>query len=337
MGVVFRAREVALDRPVAVKILSTSGRFSASTRARAIREALLMASLRHPNVVQVYRSGEVAGMPFLIMEWVEGATLQARIDSGPLPARQAAEIVRDLARAVAQAHAMGIIHRDLKPENVLLAPSGKPGQGAIPKLIDFGLARRDEGEVMTESGIVLGTPGYMAPEQTGIDSIIGMVGPATDIHGLGALLHAILTGRPPYSGQSSWEKLMRSARGAPVSVRDSRRDVPRDLATIVEKCLQQSPMRRYRSAGELADDLERFLEGRSISARATSAPERCVKWSRRHPARAASAALLVAASLSGVAGTAYHVASIHGEQVKTAEALASATSARDRAQTPLAR
>ena len=274
MGVVFRAREVELDRPVAVKVLSSGGQSSPSARARAIREAMLMASLRHPNVVPVYRSGEARGIPFLVMEWV-GGTLRGRIEDHPLPAREAAETVRDLARAIAEAHALGIIHRDLKPENVLLEPPAGPGSRPVPKLTDFGLARRGDGDGMTEAGAVLGTPGYMAPEQTGLVRGGADVGPATDIHGLGAILHACLTGRAPYSGRSSWEMLARAAQGSPPSVREHRPDVPRDLVTIVDKCLEASPSRRYRSAGELADDLGRFLEGRPI-ARAADLGDRAM-------------------------------------------------------------
>ncbi len=342
MGVVFRAREVVLDRTVAVKVLSLEGRSAPSARARAIREAMLMASLRHPNVVQVYRSGEAGGLPYLVMEWVAGGTLKQRMAASPIPIPQAAAMVRDLARAVAEAHALGIIHRDLKPANVLLDASGAAGFGLVPKLTDFGLARGGEGADVTETGMILGSPGYMAPEQTGMSRSPGEVGPATDIHGLGAILYACLTGQAPYSGQSSWEMLIRSARGACRSVRELRRDTPRDLVTIAEKCLQAAPSRRYRSAGELADDLGLFLEGRPISARPIGTAERGLKWSRRHPALAASAVLLIAATLAGIAGVAYHVASITdslgklaAERDRTEAALASATSARDRARVAL--
>ncbi len=248
-----------------------------------------------------------------------------------------AETARDLARAVAEARARGIIHRDLKPANVLLAASGRAGAGPIPKLTDFGLARRGDADGVTETGVVLDSPGYMAPEQTGLARDVGEVGPATDIHGLGAILHASLTGLAPYAGQSSWEMLVRSARGSPRSARALRRDVPRDLATIIDKCLHASPSRRYRSAGDVADDLERFLEGRP-----TSAPERWLKWARRRPALAASAALAVVASLGTVAGTVCHVAAINksprdlaDEQGRTRAAQASATSARDQARRAL--
>ena len=342
MGVVFCAREVELDRLVAVKVLSPDKRLAPLAHGRAVREALLLASLRHPNVVQVYRSGKVDDLPFLVMEWVDGGTLQDRINESPLTCREAAETVRDLAYAVAEAHALGIVHRDLKPANVLLSTPSQPGLKSVPKLADFGLARRGDGDGITETGIALGTPGYMAPEQTGLNPTTSEVGPATDIHGLGAILHACLTGKPPYEGPSSWEKLTNSARGTPASIRDSRRDAARDLATIVEKCLQAAPSRRYRSAGELADDLGRFLDGRPIIARSTAAPERALKWTRRHPALATTIALLLLAALAGSAGTAYHICSINQslrhlaiQEEHTRDALDRATAAHKQVQANL--
>ncbi len=343
MGVVFRAREVNLDRPVAVKVLSAASRLGPSMRLRAIRESLLMASLRHPNVVQVYRSGEVDGLPYLMMEWIAGGTLRDRIKVGLLSPREAAATVRHLAAAVAEAHSFQIIHRDLKPDNVMLVPAPGAEPGFIPKLTDFGLARRSDGEALTEPGLVCGTPGYMAPEQTGVAREAGELGPATDIHGLGAILHSALTGRAPYAGGTSWDKLVRTAQGLRPSIRSLRAGIPVDLATIVEKCLHVEVARRYRSAAELADDLGRFLDGRPILARPTSAPRRLLKWARRRPALAALAALLALALAGGAAGMAYHVASIGrafrslaAQQVRTARALAAANEARDRAQLALA-
>ncbi len=338
MGVVFRATDVALGRPVAVKVLSAWARLSPSGRARAAREATVMASLRHPNVVQVHRSGEVDGLPFLVMEWVEGGTLRDRIHERPMDFGEAAGVVRDLSAAVAEAHALGIVHRDLKPANVLLAPSKGPGPGYLAKLTDFGLARSDRAGELTETGIALGTPGYMAPEQTGMDPAGAEVGPAADIHGLGAILYACLAGRSPYAAATAWDSLVLTAGGRPRPLREARRDVPLDLATIIEKCLRAAPSGRYRSAGELADDLGRFLESRPIAARPISPPRRWAMWARRRPALAATAALLAAATIGGAAGAAYHVATITrslrdlaAEQARTRDALASASGARDQA------
>ncbi len=343
MGVVFRAREVNLDRPVAVKVLSPGSRLGPSARLRAIRESLLMASLRHPNVVQVYRSGEVDGVPYLIMEWVAGGSLRDRIKAAWLPPREAAMTVRHLARAVAEAHSLRIIHRDLKPDNVMLVPAPEEELGFIPKLTDFGLARRSDVEGLTEPGLVCGTPGYMAPEQTGFARGADAVGLATDVHGLGAILHASLTGKAPYAGATSWDRLVHTARGVRPPIRHLRREIPLDLATIVEKCLHVEMARRYRSADELADDLGRFLAGRPILARPISLPRRLAKWARRRPALAVAAVLMVLALGGGAAGTAYHVASIGralrdlaAEQERTERALTAANEARDRARLALA-
>ncbi len=310
MGTVYRAREADLDREVAVKLLDTGGRLSAQLRERSAREAQALARLHHPNVVRIYRSGEAEGVPYLVMEWVPGGTLQESLERELPRPREAAELVRDLANAVAAAHAVGIIHRDLKPANVLLAPGGELAAPRVPKLADFGLARPEHGadQGLTESGVVLGTPCYMAPEQTGLGQALGEVGPATDIHGLGAILYALLTGRAPYGGRSNWESLMLAAGGRPLPLSILRGQLPRDLRTIVEKCLQPVPQRRYRAAAELADDLGRFLDGRPILARPVSTVERLWKWSRRRPALALLTLLMALAIVTGIAGTAYHQA-----------------------------
>ena len=342
MGVVFAARETNLDRPVAVKMLASGGRHAPSGRARASRESLLMASLRHPNVVQIYRIGEADGLPYLIMEWIDGGTLKDRIDARLFSPLEAAATVRPLARAVAAAHALDIIHRDLKPENVMIVPTPDDPLGFIPKLTDFGIARQGEADGLTETGVICGTPGYMAPEQTGFAQSAAPVGPATDIHGLGAILFACLTGKAPYTGHSSWDKLVHAARGARLSLRISRPDIPTDLATIVDKCLQLEMHQRYRSAAELADDLDRFLTGRPILARPVAIPERVFKWSRRHPTLAGCLAIMILGSAGAAAGAVYHVMTITRalsdlatEEDKTRHALILANQARDQAQRAL--
>jgi len=308
MGVVYQATETVLKRPVAVKLLSAVGQASPAACARARREAQLLAKLHHPHVVQIYRAGEVDGVPFLVMEWVPGGTLQERMEQSPLMPAKVASLGRDLALALGEAHALGIIHRDLKPENILLAPALKPGLPRLAKLADFGLARPDDGQGapgLTLNGMIVGTPSYMAPEQTGLDPSLGNVGPATDIHGLGAVLYALLTCRAPYEGQTSQESLQKSVQGAapPLSTLCPR--VPIDLRTIVEKCLEHAPARRYRSAGELADDLTRFLEGRPILARPISTVERISRWARRRPVAAVAALLMVLGTVAGMVGVCY--------------------------------
>ena len=307
LGVVYRAQETSLNRDVAVKVLSGLGLAAPSSRLRAEREGLTLAKLRHPNVIQIYRTGETNGHPFLIMEWIPGGTLQAVIDQQVMPECRAAAVVRDLALAIGDAHALGIVHRDIKPDNILMMPAVAPGEPAIPKLADFGLARPFEGPPgLTSVGQIVGTPSYMAPEQTGLNPELGEVGPATDIHGLGATLYALLSGRPPYDGQTSRESLQLAARSEARPLAALYPGLSIDLKTITEKCLQHSPLERYRSAGELADDLTRFLNGEPIRARPVSSVERLEKWARRKPMAAVAVGLIIAGVMSGIAGIAYH-------------------------------
>ena len=333
MGIVFQARETALGRAVAVKLLSRPD--SSRQRVRALREAQVLARFRHPNVVSLLSAGEIDGRPYLVMEWVPGGTLQNRIDHEKPTPRLAAKIVSELASAVSEAHALGIIHRDLKPANVLLAPRAQGDLPFTPKLADFGLARSDDAPPgLTEIDQVMGTPSYMAPEQTGLDPGFGQVGPATDLHGLGGILYALLTGRPPYESPTKAESLLLAARGQfpPLG-----REVPRDLRTIVEKSLAPAPQKRYRSATELADDLGRFLDGRPILARPVAWPERLTKWCKRRPAVAASTLLAMAAILGSTSGMAYHLHTVSrslieltAAQTQTAQALANAGQHREK-------
>ena len=199
------------------------------------------------------------------------------------------------------------MHRDLKPDNVLLVPASKPGQPPLAKLADFGLAR-PEGETsskLTETGMIVGTPSYMAAEQTGLDTTLGGVGPATDVHGLGAILYAMLTGQAPYEGKTSLESLQRSAQGLVPALSLFCPRLSADLRTIIEKCLRPVSSQRYRSAGELADDLNRYLEGRPILARPISPLERIAKWVRRQPAAAALVALLIVLAAGAFVRDAY--------------------------------
>jgi len=315
MGVVYRGRDVTLDRTVAVKVLRHGGMPSDSARLRAQRESLLCAKIDHPNIVTVHAAGDADGMPYLVMSWIVGPTLQKRIDAeGRLQPMEAAAIVRDVARGLERVHAYGIIHRDLKPDNVLLSTKTNP---PTPILIDFGLARtEDNPQHLTQAMTVLGTPGFMAPEQTGLDPSLGEVSAATDVHGLGAMLYAMLTGKPPYAASTTTATMQMAIRGelSDPSVLD--REVPVDLQTIVLKCLQPSPARRYRSAGELADDLERFVDGRPVLARPISTPERLAKWARRRPVIATLAGLAALMILMTVTGVVYHVAELERANIE---------------------
>ena len=308
MGIVYKARDTALDRPVAVKVLARSWHVPDADRARAEREAVLLARLDHPHVVRILAAGVTDGLPYLVMEWVEGETLGSRIERGTLPAREAARIGRDLARALEALHLLGIVHRDIKPENVLLAAGPAPGAPVTPKLIDFGLAR-PEGPAghLTRATAVIGTPCYMAPEQTGLDPCLGPVGPATDIHAVGGTLLAMLTGSPPYEAPSPAESLRRAAAGAPPATRATMPGVPLDLRTILAKCLERDPSRRYASARDLADDLDRFLAYRTIRARRPSPAERLVNWARRRPLTAGASLAGILALVVAIIGPIYHV------------------------------
>jgi WD40 repeat protein len=288
MGVVYKALQLKPRRLVALKSLRGEG------AGRLLGEAEAAARLRHPNVVQVYEVGEHAGRPYLAMEFVEGGSLEQKLAAGPPPPREAAALVRALARAMHHAHRQHVIHRDLKPANVLLAEDG------TPKIADFGLAKRlDVGPGPTRSGVVLGTAAYMAPEQA-----LGRtreVGPLTDVYGLGAILYECLAGRPPFEGTTLVLTLHRVACDEPTPPRRLRRGVPADLETICLKCLRKEPEKRYASAEALAADLGAFLEGRSIQARPSGPVERTVRWARRSPL---AAGLLAALLLVGGAGLA---------------------------------
>jgi serine/threonine protein kinase/tetratricopeptide (TPR) repeat protein len=337
MGVVYRARQLSLGRIVALKTLTPEPREQSERRARFLTEARVVARLQHPNIVQVYETGEHDGRLFFAMEFVDGGSLQARLAGTPQPARAAASVARTLALAVHFAHSHGVLHRDVKPANILLAPlKSAPDRGAggrppdtvalpegppvldftaspgcdpgpladdafLPKVSDFGLARLGEGDSgLTRTGDVLGTPSYMAPEQAAGRG--RHIGPETDVYGLGAVLYEVLTGRPPFRAETPMETVLQVLHDDPVPPSRLRGKLPRDLETVCLKCLRKDPARRYRSALELADDLGRFLDGRPVLARPVSAAERAAKWARRRPALAAllacSAAFLLALAVA---------------------------------------
>jgi serine/threonine-protein kinase len=286
MGVVFKARHVRLNRTVALKMVLAGNYASADALVRFRREAEAVAALRHPHIVQVHDAGEVGGHPYFTMEFVEGGTLAHSLAANPLPPRRAAELLATLASAVQFAHKSGFIHRDLKPSNILLTPDG------TPRITDFGLARAiDAGPEITRSGALVGTPAYVSPEQARGD--VRAVGPAADIYALGAVLYEMLTGRPPFAGQSAAETIHKVVSEEPTAPSRLRPQVARDLETVCLKCLQKSPARRYASAQDLADDLHRFLDGKPVRARPVGLFERAVKWARRRPGAAVLVAVLL--------------------------------------------
>jgi serine/threonine-protein kinase len=293
MGVVYKAWHHRLQRPVAVKVLLAGVYAQPQELERFLREAETVAGLRHANIVQVHEAGDVDGWPYFTMEFVEGGSLAQKQAGTPQPARQAAALVAGVAEAVRAAHQRGIVHRDLKPGNILLTADG------TPKITDFGLARRLEGTAgLTQSGAPVGTPSYMAPEQAEGKSCD--VGPTADTYALGAILYELLSGRPPFRAETAAETLRQVVSQDPVPPSRLNAAVPRDLDTICLKCLRKQPVQRYASARELAEDLNRFLEGKPVRARPVGVAERAVKWTRRRPATAALLAVLLVMAAAAV-------------------------------------
>jgi len=311
MGVVYRAKQQALERVVALKVMLGGSRATAEHFDRFRAEALAVGRLRHPGIVQVHEVGEWkpadggAPLPYFCLEYVEGGSLEKVIRHAPQLPHVAAELTEQLARAMDVAHREGLIHRDLKPANVLLSPTGVPGDSLAayrPKIADFGLVKQIEvGAGHTQTGMILGTPSYMAPEQARGDT--RAVGPLVDVYALGAILYELLTGRPPFHGATPLDTLRQVTDRDPVSPRHLQPTVPRDLETICLKCLEKEPRKRYHSAVSLADDLARYLAHKPIMARPVGPIERLVKWSRRNPAVAAlsgALAVVIVGSLIGL-------------------------------------
>lgn len=276
MGVVYKAHDPRLKRLVALKVILAGGHAGEVELARFQIEAESVARVKHPGVVQIYEVGADEGLPFLALEYCAGGSLEDRIAGGPLPPREAAELVAKLADAVDHAHRALVIHRDLKPANVLFDDNGEP------KITDFGLAKKvGENDSHTRTVSVMGSIGYMSPEQAS-----GHTREATlsvDVYALGAILYRLLAGRTPFEGASTAESLQMVISGVPVPIRRLSPACPRDLETIALKCLEKSPGNRYRTAADLADDLRRFLRGEPIHARAATPLEQLVSWSRRNP------------------------------------------------------
>jgi serine/threonine protein kinase len=308
MGIVYKARQLALQRIVALKMLRNWARAGEKELARFRAEADAIARLQHPNIVQIYDVGDVDGRPYFVLEYVAGGSLAEQLNGTPQAARPAAQFVEVLAGAVQAAHASGVVHRDLKPANILLiapqqdnaevddglrGPNGLTASGGLlnadSKIADFGVAKcaDDESDAqpqrgLTVTGDLLGTPSYMAPEQAA--PIGPPVGPAADIYALGAILYELLTGRPPFKGKTPLDTVLQVLHNEPVPVTSLQPDVPRDLETICLKCLRKDPRERYPTASDLAEDLKSFLRGGPIKARPRGTVEKVWRWMRDHPA-----------------------------------------------------
>ena len=295
MGVVYKARQVSLNRIVAVKMI-LAGQFAGRGATQRFKtEAEAAAHLRHPGIVGVHEVGQHEGFHYFSMDYIEGKNLNEIARAKPVPPRQAAEWVKAVAQAIHYAHEQGILHRDIKPSNILIDALN------VPHVTDFGLAKQVQAQSdVTVSGEVLGSPNYMPPEQAG--GHLSEVGRASDVYSLGAVLYHLLAGRPPFVGQTMAETVDQVIHQEVISPRLLNPSVPADLETICLKCLEKEPHRRYQSAQELGDELGRFLRDEPILARPAGATEKAWRWCRRKPVIAALTASLVLVFLLGLAG-----------------------------------
>jgi len=324
MGVVYKARQVNLKRIVALKLILAGQLAGPQEVARFHAEAEAAARLDHPGIVPIFEIGEHKGQHYFSMAFVEGESLARRVAQGVMEPREAAALTKKVAEAIAYAHVEGVVHRDLKPGNVLIDKEGSP------RVTDFGLAKRVEGEAggLTATGEVLGTPSYMPPEQAMGDA--ARVGPLSDVYSLGAILYCLLTGRPPFQAANAVETVMQVVTQEPVGPRQLNPAVPRDLETITLKCLEKDPSRRYQSAQELSDELQRYLDGRPIHARPVGTVGRTWRWCRRN--RALAATIAAAACLIFAISVVY-VGNLNAKNVQLVASLENEAVARQQADT----
>ena len=306
MGVVYKARQVSLNRTVALKMILAGQLASEADVQRFHTEAEAAANLQHPNIVAIHEVGEHEGQHYFSMDYVEGKSLAEMVREHPLPAKQAAAYLKTIAEAIHYAHQEGVLHRDLKPSNILIDGADHA------RITDFGLAKRAADERgLTLTGQLLGTPSYMPPEQA--EGKRGEVGPHSDVYSLGAVLYELLTGRPPFRAETAFATVAQVLRAEPAAPRLLNSEIPRDIETVCLKCLEKEPRRRYASAQALADELRRFLAGEPIQARPIGAPARAWRWCKRKPVVASLAAALGAAVVVGFVGIASQWQRAEGE------------------------
>ncbi len=298
MGVVYKARQVTLNRPVAVKMILAGQLADDVSVDRFYAEAEAAANLKHPNIVAIHEVGEHDGQHYFSMDYIKGRNLAEWAAGRPVAALQAATLVRTIADAIHYAHQRGTLHRDLKPSNVLIDAEH------VPHVTDFGLAKIAGSERnFTQTGDILGTPNYMPPEQA--SGRRDQIGPHSDVYALGAILYELLTGQPPFQSSNPMDTLLKVIEADPIAPRARNPEIPPDLETICLKCLEKSPQRRYPSARDLAEDLDRFIRHEPVHARPASLVRKAASWTRRRPGALAAAAALI---VFGLAASAYYLA-----------------------------
>ncbi|NOS71935.1 MAG: serine/threonine protein kinase, partial [Verrucomicrobia bacterium] len=316
MGVVYRARQVSLNRMVAIKMLLSRHLANADGLQRFRAEAAIAAQLQHPNIVTIYEIGEHAGQPFFSMDLIEGRNLAQVVRDNPLPWRTAAAYLKTIAEAVHYAHSRGVLHRDLKPSNVMVDESGQL------RITDFGIAKRfDDAQLstsdpqLTQTGQLLGSPSFIPPEQAAGQK--DAIGPASDVYSLGAILYQLITARPPLLAETMTQTLRMVAETEPVPPGLLNASVPRDLETICLKCLQKEPQRRYATAQELAEDLDHLLHDKPILARPVGRIGRLWRWARRNRALATTGAAVILLLLAVAVGAPIAAFKLNRERLRS--------------------
>ena len=319
-GTVYRALDQKLNRIVAIKLIDRDHAVDSMRSTQLRREAETSATLKHPNIVPVYQVGEISGAPFIVMEFIHGGSLAERLQKGPLPVTEAVELSRQVADAIASAHEKSMVHRDLKPGNILL------DSDKTPRVCDFGLARRlNSDETLHLTGDIVGTPAYMPPEQARGER----VDVRADVYALGAVLYETLTGRPPFQAATPWEILHQVLTTDVIPLRQLNPVLPRDLETICAKCLEKNAARRYSSAKEVQEELQRFQRGEPIQARPIGRTARLLKWVRRNPLITAMASTIAVALIAVASITSLSERRVTKALGQTQQSLAAAETQRD--------